>query len=499
VKSVLQFLTSLLFATAAAAQTLPGASPLSLEEALVLAEAKSELIAIARTGVTRAEGEKKRARSERFPQLTLQASYDRTLASEFSDLFENPAPTEEGEETPTFEDLPFGRKNIWRLNLVFSQSLYTGGRVAALEAMTDAGRTSAAIQVAEARAELALTVIRAYYDAALGDRLVAIAEAAYTQADAAYQQTTLAFRAGTQAEFEQLRAQVERDNQRPIVIRRKSDRDLALLRLKQLLELPASADLRLAAALDGPALPPPARFATVVAMAEEAADRNEPETIVRAPVRQAETAITIGDASVRLARAQRLPSVSVSSSYGNVTYPSGFFPDVTDLRTNWTIGVGLQMPILTGGRIKADETIARADKEAAELRLKQTQELAELDTRAAYEELRAARASWEASAGTVTQAGRAYQIAEIRYRQGISTQLELSDSRLALEQAEANRAMAARDLQVARARVALLPDLPLSTPGGGPLIAPVPLPAPSPARPQAPQQRTVIASGESRP
>src|SRR5262249_21651967 len=44
-------------------------------------------------------------------------------------------------------------------------------------------------------------------------------------------------------------------------------------------------------------------------------------------------------------------------------------------------------------------------------------------------------------------------------------QLELSDSRLLLQQAEANRAQAARDLQVARVKLALLPDLPLTTTG----------------------------------
>ena len=48
----------------------------------------------------------------------------------------------------------------------------------------------------------------------------------------------------------------------------------------------------------------------------------------------------------------------------------------------------------------------------------------------------------------------------------MSTQLELSDSRLLLQQAEANRALAARDLQVARARVALLPELPLAASAG---------------------------------
>ncbi len=75
-------------------------------------------------------------------------------------------------------------------------------------------------------------------------------------------------------------------------------------------------------------------------------------------------------------------------------------------------------------------------------------------------------AAFEASAGTVEQATRAYQIAEVRFQSGVSTQLELSDARLLLQQAEANRAQAARDLQVARARVALLPDLPLNVSSG---------------------------------
>ena len=67
----------------------------------------------------------------------------------------------------------------------------------------------------------------------------------------------------------------------------------------------------------------------------------------------------------------------------------------------------------------------------------------------------------------VEQAARAYSIAQVRYREGLSTQVELADSRILLQQAQANRAVAARDLQIAQARVALLPYLPLGTGGQG--------------------------------
>jgi outer membrane protein TolC len=74
--------------------------------------------------------------------------------------------------------------------------------------------------------------------------------------------------------------------------------------------------------------------------------------------------------------------------------------------------------------------------------------------------LSSAQAVWQAVQGTVAQAARAYSIAELRYRNGLSTLTEVGEARVQLGQAQANRAQAVRDFQVARIRVALLRDLP---------------------------------------
>src|SRR5688500_20342870 len=63
--------------------------PLTLEQVLALAEARSESLGIARTAINRAEGEEVRARSGRVPQLTASASCDRARASEFSGIFDS--------------------------------------------------------------------------------------------------------------------------------------------------------------------------------------------------------------------------------------------------------------------------------------------------------------------------------------------------------------------------------------------------------------------------
>ena len=340
------------------------AGPLTLEQVLSLAEARSEAVGIARSGIQRAEGEQIRARSGRMPQLTASASYDRALASEFSGLFGggasgppcapfmlNPAATLEqriaeieraidcgavgsslfggGDEDDI--DLPFGRKNTWRVNLAFSQAVYTGGRIAAQGDIAAAGRQSAELGLSSARGQLLFDATRAFYDAALSDRLVRIAEAALAQAEATVRQVQAGFEAGAQPEFELLRARVTRDNQHPAVIRQRTTRDLALLRLKQLLDLPADFDLQILPALDEPALPVPAPFATRFASGEEAAAAVPPNE--RTAVKEVGAVVTLREAALRLAEAERRPSVAVTSSYGRVAYPSGLFP-TGDFRTN---------------------------------------------------------------------------------------------------------------------------------------------------------------------
>jgi outer membrane protein TolC len=301
-----------------------------------------------------------------------------------------------------------------------------------------------------------VSVTEAYYDAVLADRLAAIADATLAQAESALLLTEVAREAGEQSEFDLLRARVTRDNQRPAVIQRRSQRDLAYLRLKQLVGMRFDDPLQLSTALQEENL----EVGTLPAGADTAATS-------RAAVRQASEAIAANENMLKVQRAERLPAVNLTSQYGRVAYPSSIFPGGGDFLDNLTVGVGLQLPVFTGGRIKGAEVVARANVDEARLRMAQAGEVAALDARTTVASLRQAEESWRASLGTVEQAQRAYEIAEVRFREGLSTQLELSESRVLLQTAQANRAVAARDLQVVRVRLSVLRDLPLGTGGSG--------------------------------
>ena len=469
-----------------------GKRTLSLDEAVRIAESQSEAVKIARAGVERAHGQQWQARSQYFPQLNGSASYTRTLASQFQDIggeapavdtTKPPAPaapcdqylrdatatTDErlaGLEDASrcalgqnpfssFGNLGFGAKNQYNLGLSFSQNLFAGGRIVAQNQVANAGRRSADIELTAQRAQLQLDVTQAYFDAALADRLVALAESSAVQTANVLRQTQLARNVGNVSEFELLRAQVSSANQRPIVIQRQSDREVAYLRLKQLLNIPLDEQVTLTTAVDDSA-------AANAALARIGVE-SDTSAIDRATVRQAAEAINAQRGLVRVAKAEYLPSLALTSNYGKVAFPLNGLPQSGEFRTNWTIGIAAQMPLFTGGRLRGDRMVAEANLREAQARYDQVREFAALDARVTINNLQQARAAWQASLGTAEQAQRAYSIATVRYKEGISTQIELNDARILLEQAVANRALAARNLQVARVKLALLRDLPLQS------------------------------------
>jgi outer membrane protein len=472
------------------------AIPISLEDAVRMAEGESETVQIARAGVRRAAGQKIQAYSQLLPQIYGSASYTRTLKSEYSSiaapapdttvpaspappcddyLLDESASLEErvaGLETASrcasgvnpfaaFSSLPFGQANQYRLGLSFSQNLFTGGRLLAQNAAAAAGQRSAGIELTAQRAQIVLDVTQAYYDAALADRLVAISDASFAQTENVLRQVQLNRDVGNTSEFELLRAQVTRDNQRPVVIQRRSDREVAYLRLKQMLNIPLEQPVTLTTSIeDVSGLPAGIQLAGLKITSFETPDT---ASVNRAAVRQADEAVRAQEEFLSVARSQRLPSLSLTSQYGAVAYPRSGLPGSNDFRANWTIGVSAQVPLFTGGRIRGDEMVAQANLAESKARLEQVREFASLDARVALNALNQATAAWEASRGTAEQASRAYMIAEVRYREGISTQLELNDSRILMEQATANRALAARNLQIARIKLALLPNLPLQS------------------------------------
>jgi outer membrane protein TolC len=461
------------------------ATALSLDDALRLGNRVSHTVKSAEAGVLRARGGQYQAHAQYLPQVNGSLAYQRTLQSQFAAIAgTSPADTttKSGSGSSSSSSVSnslqslekiFAAPNTMILGVTLSQNLFTAGRVSAATQGAAAARTSADIGLDAARAQVSLDVAQAYFNAVASSALVEIEDSTLVQAERTLQQTTVSRSVGSAAEFDLLRARVARDNQRPVVIQARSNRDIAYLRLRQLLGISLAQPLTLTTSIRdegiSDSIPKPLQLNQPITV--PGGDRGlVPDTSVdhRSSVRQAAANITAQEYALRAAKWERLPSAQVSSTYQRYGYPTDAAFVQNTFGTyypNWTVSFGLSVPLFLGGKLTGDRMVAEANLADAHQSLDQVKELAALDARTALAQLEEADASYSASVGTDTQAARAYAIAEVRFQEGISTQVELQQSRTQYEQARLNRVLAARDLEVARLRVALLKDLPVgSTP-----------------------------------
>ncbi len=126
------------------------------------------------------------------------------------------------------------------------------------------------------------------------------------------------------------------------------------------------------------------------------------------------------------------PTISLDASYG---LKNGFFPDLDVLRGNWVAAISANIPIFNGYRTDAKV-------EEAEANLKEsTQEILSLERRIKAE-VQSAYSDWKTNYEKldrtklqVKQAEDALSRAELQYRDGVITNLDLIDSETALAEA----------------------------------------------------------------
>ena len=471
------FLCALLLACAVAPHAQPVSPPpaagptvqLSLRSAVARALDESEEVGLAQSQIDLVETQVSQARAALYPQINANVAYQRTLASAFDtggsvvvpdSLQFNPDPTASIEDRiryleqnaglaatgalgGLFGNLPFGQKNVYSATLTGSQSIFSPQALVALgiaRGARDAARYGSVEQIADVR----LQTEQAYIQALVAREFVDISEAALAQAEAFRAQEQLRERAGRASELDVLRADVDLENLRPQLVQAQNAADLALLNLKRLANIPFEQPVELTTALTLP---------SAEALADLALDPVA-ETQQRAAVLAADAQVDIRERQVRLQRAAYLPSVTLQSSYGRQLFPTSVFAFDTSPRTDWTVSVGVSIPIFDGFRRRAQVAQATVELRQAELQRTQLVESVQLQVEQALREKRRAAALIAARQRTVEQATRVYDLTELRYQNGLATQLEVSQARLALLSARSNLVQGLADFYTADTDVA---------------------------------------------
>jgi outer membrane protein TolC len=429
---------------------------ISIEDAVARAVRQSDETRLAAAQLDVTEAQITTARAAGLPQLRLNGAYTQVI--------ENARASVVGSV--------FAQAFTYNTNVNLSQTIFQGGRIfAGTRAAADV-RRAARFDQAEVRARLSVDVQRAYFLALLSDRLYEIQVRNLALADARLKQVQSLEAGGRAARYDVLRARVERTNLEPALIQAQSDRELARLEVKRILNIPVSQPLVLTSALD-----PDGLRAFVSAVAND----SSPDP-VRASVRSAESVVEARAEGIKVARADvsaffqtgylALPSnngvPTVWGQASNSLCPAGS-PSTRICQNNgWfadrNFGVQIQWPLFDGLRAKGNVDLAQAQRRVAELQLSQEREQVQVERAQARAEFARARAAYDAQRDNAREAEEAYRLAALRFERGLDTQLDASAVQLQLLVAQTNEARSIFDLYIAAADLARARGLPIPLP-----------------------------------
>lgn len=447
---------------------------LSIEDAVTRAERRSDAARAAVAQLEATEAQLDLARATALPSLRLTGGYTHSYASARGSAV----------------SANFNQTNTYTVAGSFNQPLFQGGR--ALLGIRAASRLRSAARLAEedARTAAGLDAQRAYLTALLADRLVEIQRTNLTLAGGRVIQVQQLERGGRAARYDVLRARVERANAEPLVLQAESDREIALLQLKQLLRIPMGQPVALVSNLDGPAV-----GTMLTSLGADSVDVMLAAD-ARPAVRAAALTARARHDAISIARADYLPSLSAFVTGGVSAFPASGFPPLVGQRNalgangctadvarngfcynggffkDLAAGVQLTWNVFDVFRMHGTIGLAQANARLADIEYERQRQAAALEIARAKAELTRARSFYGARQQAASEAQETFRLASLRYSRGLGTQLDVSDAQLAQRTAETNEARAAVDLYLATAELAYALGRPVPLPPSAPAPAP---------------------------
>jgi len=440
---------------------------LALDQAVAIAIDENRDLTRARLAAREAEGMVSEAWESVYPRVEFSTSYVRNISPAVSFL-----PARIFDPSAADGDLvrvQFGAENVWSSSISLEQPLF---EARAFIGVGVAGRFQA-FQDEGVRATLHQVVTRVrvlYYQLLLAQEQAELIERSVARVVQSLEETRALNRAGLASDYDVLRLEVELANLEPQLRRaaneaRRMERDLVTD-----LDLPAGSTLELEGGLArmdladldgndadnrrilnfaGVDLPPDVTEAAVDGLFQRARVSNA--TLQRAGLNE-----ELRNAELQVERSEYLPRVSLFGSYDIQAQQDGspnFFGDSGQRGYGRNVGIRVTVPLFTGFQRGARVEQRRANLTSARVEREFGEDLLRNELRTLLEVADEARLRATSQSLAVAQAQRGFEIASAQYREGLGSQLELTDAEVALRQSEFNYAEAVFDYLASRARL----------------------------------------------
>ncbi len=457
----------LLALTVATVEALHGqeTTTLSLRQAVRTAIEQNRDVQVARLALDEANERVSEAWSNVYPSLDFNASYTRNVSPTLTFLPKAFIDPTAGPDE--YIGVQFGADNQWNSTVALEQPLFSA---AAFIGVGAAGRyESLQEEMVRGVTQGVVTRVRlAYYQLLLQQEQLRLTENSVRRVRESLKETKALNEAGLNSDYDVLRLEVELANLEPNLRRAENAVHSARRQLVVELDLPTDGALAVEGSLadmnlDDLSANDPANREVLAFTGFAGAQTSEVDRAVqmaqdlRSDLRQLQLTESLRKTEMRLEQVEYLPRVTFFGNYVINAQDNGspnFFGRGDGQRAyGRNVGVRVSVPIFTGFRRDARIDQKRAALRQAETQTRLATDQARLQVENLVEQSDEALLRARGQKLAVQQAHRGFDIASAQYREGLGSQLELTDAEVALRQSEFNYAQAVYDYLVARARL----------------------------------------------
>ena len=325
-------------------------------------------------------------------------------------------------------------ENIFNLSL----PLYTGGQLENQRKSAGYGLNSADLNLEDAKQRVKWQTAQAYYQALNYKDTIDVQQEAINLLNEHLRTVQIQFEVGTVAMADVLATNVQLANSQQAFNTAQGNYENALANLNNIIGLPTETDLVLADERN---------YTTYTTSEEEClkyALEHRPDGIAAAyAVKQAEAAVKSTKAGFR-------PNVTAVIR-GSMTGEGAFKADQTG--EAWSAGIQLSWDIFDNKVTSARVKQAKAEQRKAESVARQQIEQIRLEIREAYTNLKIAEKNITVTLGAVKQAEEQFLIAQVRYEEGVDTNLTVMNAQEKLTEARTNYSSALYNYNMSKARL----------------------------------------------
>lgn len=406
---------------------------LTVDEAINLALENNESYRNAKQELDRANNQIYEVRASAFPQLNAELTVLRNweLPSFVIELED-----EQGEVQKI--SARSGSFYNWISAVTLTQPIYNGGAVFAAWSIAKMYKKFTQNQLDLKTSELKLDVIKAYYGVVLADELLRVARQTVELSEANLAVVKKMETQGTVSDFEVLMAEVRLANVRPQFIDAEAGAKMAHQSLNNLIGLKLNEDIDVVWEMDSTQYFVPDY--DLDSLKTSSIDNRPEMTMMRLQSKMYKKNISVARSGYR-------PKINfLTTLQYQAQYDDDKWPDRKDWIRSYYSGINISIPIFDSWRTPSQVKQAKIEYSQSQLSEIELEDNLKLDIEQSWWNYQRARENFVSQGQAVEMAKRGFDIAQVRYENGVGTQLELFEAEVALATAENNRVMAFYDL-----------------------------------------------------